>query len=451
MFAPFDEEKAYGILNNVINLIENGSITIEQVTRQSEERKGAGLMLGAMVAADDEGNEHNLVTVSGISRTLCTTNYTNQETFNFTFVPPVVSAEQIDHALALNDERIHKLTALINECESKEECTSYIEERKTLTTLSLERVHDLYSFHNISGDVLSLKEICKKSIGNKLPPTGTGDCTAPKLLDYAFKNKLHPVSMCEIFYGDSFSKENLQRYGPCDERCGILLPWMLGLKILYRDKDIIVVDKQSGILSVPGRGPEKQDCIESRFKKLFAFDSVPAQPAVHRLDMETSGIMILAFNKEAHKLLNKQFENKEIQKEYIALLDGVLAKKGIPQTGCMELFFRLDPDNRPHQIWDDVYGKSAVTEWQILDVEKYKAPDGTVKNVTRVLFKPHTGRTHQLRVASSDNHGFGIPIIGDTLYGKCMEGERLMLHARRINFTHPITGQAMEFICEPPF
>ena len=167
--------------------------------------------------------------------------------------------------------------------------------------------------------------------------------------------------------------------------------------------------------------------------------------------METSGLMVLAFDAEAHRNLSRQFQEGTVKKEYVALLDGILAKKGIPEEGTMTLFFRLDIDNRPHQIWDDVYGKKAVTSWKILDVERYTAPDGSVRNVTRVLFKPQTGRTHQLRLASADPHGFGIPIVGDTLYGKCEEGERLMLHARYLAFDHPTDGRRMEFQLESGF
>ncbi|MBR4322302.1 MAG: RluA family pseudouridine synthase [Treponema sp.] len=226
---------------------------------------------------------------------------------------------------------------------------------------------------------------------------------------------------------------------------------MIGLRILYRDEAICVVNKQSGLLSVPGRGEDKQDCVESRFRRLFGDAVEILQPAVHRLDMETSGIMILAFTKEAHRELNRQFEAKEVQKEYVALLDGILPKMGIAPQGRMELFFRLDVDNRPHQIWDAEKGKSAITEWEILGVERYHAPDGSTRNATRVLFKPHTGRTHQLRLASSDSHGFGCPIIGDTLYGHCDEGERLMLHAKTITFRHPSTGKTMTIECPPEF
>lgn len=238
-------------------------------------------------------------------------------------------------------------------------------------------------------------------------------------------------------------------YPPCDSRCSLILPAILGLEILYRDSDIIVVNKQSGVLSVPGRGPEKQDCIVNRVKKLFP-DCIE-QPSVHRLDMETSGLLVLAFTKEAHRELNRQFEAREVHKKYIALIDGILAKKGIEKSGTMELFFRLDIENRPHQIWDRENGKSAVTQWQIENVEYYTAPDKSRRPATRVTFIPHTGRTHQLRLAAADSHGFGLPIIGDTLYGHCEKGERLLLHASELSFTHPRTKQKMDFLCPPEF
>ena len=281
-----------------------------------------------------------------------------------------------------------------------------------------------------------------------LPPTGTGDCSAPKLLDYAFKNGLIPVSMAEtkVEFPD-FKNSSLRLESPCDARCGIILPSMLGLHILYRDEEIIVVNKQSGVLSVPGRGPEKQDCVVNRVKRLFP--QCLAQPSVHRLDMETSGVMVLAFTKESHKNLSRQFETGGVKKEYIALLDGILPERGVEKTGVMELYFRLDVENRPHQIWDRENGKKSVTEWELLDVEKYRSPSGGIRPVTRVLFKPRTGRTHQLRLASSDPHGFGVPIVGDTLYGSCESGERLMLHARIIEFIHPKTGETMIFEHEP--
>ncbi len=478
MFPPLPQEKAAEVLKDLIRALEEGRIKLVQTARPSEERRNQGVMLGALVCKDKDGKEIALVTNSGNARKLKIENgngeiengkrkienldfimgealekkeesFPNERgsfqlsNFNFQFVPPIVSSEQIEEALSENDKKIHDLT----------DSRADDELRKRLCAQSLERVHELYSFHCIDGKVRSLKEICAIYNQGKLPPTGTGDCCAPKLFDYAFSHELFPLSLAETPYNFQFSTFNFQfnLTPPCDERCGILLPAMLGLRILYRDEAICVVNKQSGLLSVPGRGEDKQDCIESRFKRLFGDRVEIVQSAVHRLDMETSGVMILAFTKDAHRKMMRQFEAKEVHKEYVALLDGVLPKKGIAKHGQMELFFRLDVDNRPHQIWDAENGKSAVTEWEILGVERYHAPDGTTRNATRVKFLPHTGRTHQLRLASADSHGFGTPIIGDTLYGKCDEGERLMLHAQKIEFTHPTTKERMTIECAPEF
>ena len=208
--------------------------------------------------------------------------------------------------------------------------------------------------------------------------------------------------MTEMFYGrDSGYRICGKTYGPCDERCALILPEILGLNILYRDDSIIVVNKQSGLLSVPGRGPEKQDCVVNRFRRLFP--EAILQPSVHRLDMETSGLLVLAFTEDAHRNMNRQFENREVKKEYIAVVDGKLPENFAPD-GQMELFFRVDIENRPHQIWDAVHGKNAVTEWHRIGEESYTAPDGSKRCVTRIKFIPHTGRTHQLRLAAADSH-----------------------------------------------
>ena len=130
---------------------------------------------------------------------------------------------------------------------------------------------------------------------------------------------------------------------------------------------------------------------------------------------------------------------------------GELAPKHGEKSGVIKLKFRLDVENRPHQIYDEVYGKEGVTEWENLGLVRYTAPDGTKIKSTKIRFRPHTGRTHQLRLVSSDEHGFGLPIIGDKLYGKWREDERLMLHAEKLVFTHPVTGEVMEFFKKAPF
>ncbi len=470
MFPPFPEEAASEVLSLIINDIRSGNISLKRCAPPSDGRDTSSVMAGVLVCRDFYGNIINLISLSGISCSL-------EGPLPGIFVQPVASPEKVEKALAQNDKEIHELTEKIKNLESKggskEETASLKKHRLNLCDKSLRKVFDLYDFYCADGVSRPMMNILK----GKLPPTGTGDCCAPKLLSYAFEHELTPASLAESKLhfsmekvsdgspvaaggcersakggrsgGNAGTTKSISLTPPCDIRCGLILPHILGLRILYRDQHIIVVNKQSGVLSVPGRGPDKQDCIVNRVKRLFP-DCIE-QPAVHRLDMETSGILVLAFTKEAHRELNRQFEMRETSKKYEALVDGVLAKKGIPTEGQMELFFRLDPDNRPHQIWDDVNGKNAVTQWRTLRVEPYTAPDGTRRPVTRIEFIPHTGRTHQLRLAAADSHGFGLPIIGDTLYGRCDDGERLLLHATDLSFTHPITGEAMHFHCPAEF
>ena len=443
MFPPFDEKEAYSLCLKISENLRNGSYSIYSSSMESVERKNFPVMIGSLICKDKNNKKVKLFAISGSTKKI-----KKNKDDDLIFVDAIVSAEQIEKALEKNDDEIHALTNTINSYSGPTEVLESLKKKRLeLTSQSQKNVFNLYSFNCIDGKKRSLKEICT----NNFPPTGTGECCEPKLLNYAFKNNLQPLSMAEILFrrDEKFEEQDIKAIPPCDERCSLILPSMLGIKILYRDEDIIVVNKQSGILSVPGRGPDKQDCIVNRVKKIFP--GCIQQPAVHRLDMETSGIMVLAFTKEAHKNINKQFEEGLVKKKYVALLDGILPKLKIPDEGQMELYFRLDIDNRPHQIWDEVNGKKAVTQWKILGVERYTDPHGKTTNATRVLFIPHTGRTHQLRLASADKHGFNVPIIGDTLYGKCTPGQRLMLHAQYIKFTHPTTGQTMEFTCPAEF
>jgi len=445
MFPPFETSLARSYCMKLISQIEAGNVILKQITRLSQERTGNGLMIGALVC-----REKILFSVSGISRQLEVVN--NNLDFDFEIVPPVVSDEKIADALKENDEEIHKLTERINAGEK--ELTA---QRTALTDASLRRVFSLYDFTGCSGQKISLNTIISSHNG-KLPPTGTGDCCAPRLLSYAYEHHLTPLSMDEVFYGkDTKNKTNLTSYPPCDERCGYILPHILGVEVLYKDEDIVVVNKPSMLLSVPGRTPDKQDCLVNRIKTLYP-DCIE-QPSVHRLDMETSGLMVYALKEEPHRNLNRQFENKVVQKEYTALLDGVLDKAdglNAPEpgtkTGHMELKFRLDPDNRPHQIYDEEFGKLGITDWENLGVETWTNPlTGERKPVTRMKYIPLTGRTHQLRLISADTHGFHLPIVGDTLYGICNPGERLMLHCNYLSFIHPTTGESLTFNLKAPF
>lgn len=488
MFPPFDEQSASLVLKTTLERLRSGRVQLIRQAKLSEERKISSIMLGAMVCKEksEQQNTVTLLTVSGISCCL-------KGDLPGVFVEPIVSAQEIESALEENDKEIHLLTKEINDLEKSPSDILKLKELKKYRTKlcekSLLKVFDKYFFYCADGKVKKLLNLVNENPPAKtqrLVPTGTGDCCAPKLLNHAFKNNLTVLSMAETKINFTINDEcvrdckggkavgdlapmerernpakpavasfatnaplTFKTENPCDLRCSLILPKILGLEILYRDKDIIVVNKQSGLLSVPGRTEDKKDCIVSRVKRLFP-DCIE-QPAVHRLDMETSGLMVLAFNKEAHKNLNRQFELKQVEKKYTALLDGVLAKKGISKSGQMELFFRLDIENRPHQIWDAVNGKSAITQWEVLGIEPYICPDRSKKSVTRILFVPLTGRTHQLRLLSADSHGFGVPIIGDSLYGSCKEGERLMLHSCELCFTHPRTNQRMVFVSKPPF
>jgi tRNA pseudouridine32 synthase/23S rRNA pseudouridine746 synthase len=203
-----------------------------------------------------------------------------------------------------------------------------------------------------------------------------------------------------------------------------------GLDIVYADDQLVVVDKPGGLLAVPGRGPENQDCVVNRIKKMFPV--CIDQPAVHRLDMATSGLMVLAFTVEAHRSLSRQFSERRVEKRYIALLEGLVAA----ESGEIMLRFRLDPKNRPYQVYDPVHGKPGSTRWRCLEIKG---------NRTRVEFVPLTGRTHQLRLHAAHELGLGCPIVGDSLYGSGTQGDPMLLHAAALSFFHPDTGEKMVF------
>ncbi len=208
------------------------------------------------------------------------------------------------------------------------------------------------------------------------------------------------------------------------------------ISILYHDAELVVVNKPSGLLSVPGRGPEKQDCVVNRVRRLYA--DMIRQPAVHRLDMFTSGLMLLAKTREAHRHLSRQFERGAVKKRYVALVEGIIERS----EGEIRLAFRLDPENRPYQVYDPIQGKIGVTRWKRLGVEK---------NTTRVAFTPLTGRTHQLRLHAAHEKGLGAPIVGDRLYGNGKEGDPMRLHACVLGFRHPKDDKPLEITSKVPF
>ena len=227
----------------------------------------------------------------------------------------------------------------------------------------------------------------------------------------------------------------------------------MDIEILYSDPLIAVINKPAGMLSVPGRGPDRQDSAAARIRD--AFSECIEQPSVHRLDMDTSGLLVFALTAASHREISIQFQNGDVNKKYIAVLSGRLDPR-LGAGGRIELSFRLQPDNRPYQVYDPVNGKPGITDWKLL---------GETDGRARVEFTPLTGRTHQLRLHAAhppdfstgiNTGGLGCPIAGDRLYGDSSDAEhaagvRMLLHASELEFIHPKTGKRLIFKSLPSF
>ncbi|MBR4995079.1 MAG: RNA pseudouridine synthase [Alistipes sp.] len=290
-----------------------------------------------------------------------------------------------------------------------------------------------------------------------LPPAGAGECAAPKLLQYAYLNNLKPKTMAEFWWGESPRGEVRKHgsfYPACNSKCKPILTFMMqGLdvepnplteiappepKILFEDDYMVVIDKPCGMLSVDGKSGVRS--AEGWFKEHYPTYDGPA--IVHRLDQSTSGILVLAKNKDVHKELQSQFITRSVKKCYIALLQAKIEAT----KGQISLPLKLDYDNRPRQMVS-ADGKSAITDYEVIGYEG---------NNTRVRFYPLTGRTHQLRVHSAHSDGLNAPIIGDDIYGSGQNadnrnGHRLCLHAERLEFTHPIKDKRVEIESKAEF
>ncbi|MBG1240640.1 RluA family pseudouridine synthase [Nostoc sp. NZL] len=322
------------------------------------------------------------------------------------------------------------------------------QQRKELSRQLQAQMHATYSLTNFSGRSLSLQQLMPGG-----SPTGTGDCCAPKLLHYAATHNLKPLAMAEFWWGaSSVNQDKIQGefYGACAERCQPLMGFLLsGLKpkppaprgevtlpIIYEDEWLIAVNKPTGLLSVPGRYRDRQDSVLSRLRHLLA-DGM-ALISVHRLDQETSGILLLARDRQTHRQLSQQFQQRQVHKVYEALLSGTVTVN----QGVIDLPLWGDPENRPYQKVDWQHGKPSLTHFQVM------AREG---DYTRVEFTPVTGRTHQLRVHAADRRGLGVTILGDRLYGCCVVTSRLHLHARELRFEHPQLNETIHLNVKTPF
>ncbi|WP_445780221.1 pseudouridine synthase, partial [Shewanella sp.] len=325
-------------------------------------------------------------------------------------------------------------------------------QRKQLSNSLQKKLFAQYQFLNTLGDARDLNDIFNDA-PNHLPPAGAGECAAPKLLQYAFKKQLTPVAMAEFWWGASPKsdiKQHKNFYPACHGKCRPILTHMLKgmqvdddpllmnpgkdltIDIIYQDDVMAVINKPAELLSVPGKNIT--DSVFSRMQQQFPNATGPL--IVHRLDMSTSGLMVIALTKEANKALQQQFIQRSVTKRYIALIEGVPSQN----EGEISLPLRVDLDDRPKQLVCYEHGKHAETFWQVHQ---------RLNQRTLVHLYPKTGRTHQLRMHCAHHDGLHMPIVGDDLYG--VAANRLHLHAQYLALTHPATGEAMVFEVKADF
>ena len=309
---------------------------------------------------------------------------------------------------------------------------------------------DQYVVLNARGESHTIRQIFADERGT-LPPAATGECAAPKLLQYAFIHKLTPIAMAEFWWGNSPAGEVRHHghfYPACHSKCEPLLNFMLQglavepnrlkkqagttLRILHNDEWLAAVEKPSGLPSVPG----KEHTVSAYTIVRQMFPDATGPLVVHRLDMDTSGILLIAKTKDVFVALQRQFSTRAIKKRYVALLDGTVKC----DSGTISLPLHPDLNDRPRQMVDFEHGKSALTRYSVIEKKG---------NRTLINFFPETGRTHQLRVHAAHQQGLCCPIVGDNLYGK--PDERLMLHAAEIAFTHPVTDEKITIMSDCPF
>lgn len=324
-------------------------------------------------------------------------------------------------------------------------------QRKERSAALQQELFDEYYFLNKDGVKKSLGAIFSETVFGK-PPAAAGECATPKLLQYAFKNDLKPIAMAEFWWGESPKSEvrkHKQFYPACTGKCEPILKHMLAgieldenpflqnqgegktLEIIYEDESLVVVNKPEQMLSVPGINI--QDSVITRLKSLLK-DAEPI--VIHRLDMATSGLLVVAKTAEAHKHIQRQFLNRKVIKRYTA----ILSKAIIQNEGEISLPLRGDLDDRPRQLVCFEYGKRSVTKFKVIN---------RTESTTRIHFWPLTGRTHQLRMHAAHALGLNAPIMGDDLYGT--SADRLYLHAAYLEFIHPVTKEIMKFEVKEEF
>lgn len=313
---------------------------------------------------------------------------------------------------------------------------------------------------NACGESKSLTEIFSETT-MRVPPSGAGECCAPKLLQAAYLQGWHPLAMAEYWYGKPKGGEvriHGEHYPACRGKCLPVLRWMLqGLaveplldsdydspvvhtpEIIYENRWFCVVDKPSGMLSVPGKS--RAISVEQWLTDKYGVERHVKM--AHRLDQDTSGLLIATFGELPFKVMQSLFATRRVDKTYVAALEGDYEALGVPRKGRIDLPLSPDWLDRPRQRIDFDEGKEAVTDYEFTGISRGRS---------RIEFHPHTGRTHQLRVHAASDKGLGMPIAGDRLYGRnTSRAERLHLHAHKIEFTFPIDGKTYRFDSPVPF
>jgi tRNA pseudouridine32 synthase/23S rRNA pseudouridine746 synthase len=349
--------------------------------------------------------------------------------------------------LDLRDRQQAELTnalALLKPLEQKVAALDRL--RRFVCRRLMQQIHDTYRVPSSRGETRYLRELFSPAE----PPSGAGDCAGPKLLAYAYRHNLRPLALTEFWWGAPPPTGGRHRgvaYPACRGKCEPMLPFMLeglnrepvvgflppdsqhlDLQVIYEDKRIVVINKPPGLLSVPSSNTAITDSAAARLVTRYPQQFAPL--LVHRLDMDTSGLLIAALDPDAHAILQRQFVKRTIKKRYIAWVDGELQK----DEGRIDLALRVDIDDRPRHVVDPANGKRAVTEWKVLERQEGR---------TCVALFPITGRTHQLRVHAAHPQGLNAPIIGDHLYGR--GGPRLFLHAECLTLTNPSTNTSQTF------
>lgn len=318
--------------------------------------------------------------------------------------------------------------------------------RRLASLISIRRIWDSYVLRNFAGE-----EAPMRSLFTGDPPSGAADCAAPKLLMHALKLGLKPLALAEFWWGappPAGARVEGMYFPACREKCAVVLPFIMRgldvaprvtwkplahakneLPLVFTHQRFIAVNKPEGMLSVPARDETVTDSMLARVREVH-----PHAMPVHRLDLDTSGILLFALDLEHYRELQRLFLTREMQKKYLAILDGEV--RG--DEGTISLPLRVDLDQRPRQIVDFEHGREAVTQWRVLARESGR---------TRIEFAPLTGRTHQLRVHAAHRDGLGVPIVGDRLYGR--PASRLHLHAESLSFS--LDGQLITLHAPAPF